>query len=434
MIDHFTGAAVLGSNTIVIRPPREEVDDPTPIPAASYRKWFETGMPAPYGHLMKISKSKEKVNGVITAINNLLIHVKFENSAVLRNIKETQFVELKLDREASVFGQILSLSSDTFTIQLFDADEEDEAYYAMLMEGTDVTVSVFIEKLEPQEDKHSRTTDAEGNKVAKGTGVVRLIPLDEFNRPLWSRQCTRIYWTECDGFIPPANFHEFIDRWPDYIRAFLVKRDIPDDMIDEFHQELACFLMHRGPEVKLQEKQLIRSRKATNPKYKMSHQDRLHRVSLYNTEALSNNNNEKLFFSWLNFCMQRKLHQLWTERMNETSNPFTQEAFEDDPSMSGGTGSGIADAYSSIDGTMSLSSDPAVTPYVAIDTRLFLQGFTDFIRKRKPELMHDLALVMDFENLSEAARATGRSRNQLLRNRQALMTLAQQYQQSKTAR
>jgi len=431
MIDQETSASALADDVFAGRPPKEEVDDPTPIPAASYREWFDAGMPAPFGHLMKTTKEKEKINGVVTSVTDLLVQFRFEDT--LKQVHADQYVELKpkqkLDRDISVIGQILSITADTLEIKLFEADEEDEVFYAFVVDGAEMVASVFIETPELVEDKHSRTTDATGAKVDKGAGLIRLIPLDEFARPRWSRSCTRIYWTECDGFAAPINFYEFIDRWPEYIRAFLVKREVPEDILDEFHQELACFLMHRGPEVRLQEKLLVQERRESDSNYKLPQRERLHRVSLYNSEALSNNNNEKLFFNWLNFCMHRKLHQLWHERVNEGSNPFTNESFEDDPSMSGShTGNGIADAYSSIDGTTSSSSDSIVTPYAAIDTRLFLQGFTEYVRKRKPELVKDLALVVDFDNLSEAARNTGRSRNQLLRNRQTLMVLAQQYQ------
>jgi hypothetical protein len=427
MIDQTAGTSVPAEDISSVRPPREEVEDPTPVLATSYREWFDAGMPAPFGHLQKISKSKEKVPGVVASISDLTVKFKINANVILENVKALQYVELKFGREVSVLGQILSASAAMLEIKLFESDEEDAAYYAMLAQGMEAMASVFIETLEMVEDKHSRTTDAFGKKVAKGTGVVRLIPLDEFNRPRWSKSCTRIYWTECDGFVAPINFYEFIDKWPEYIRAFLVKRAVPEDMLDEFHQELACFLMHRGPEVRLQEKLLIQARRVIDPNYELPQRERLHRVSLYSSEVLNNNNNEKLFFNWLNFCMHRKLHQLWGERVDDPANPHVNDAFEDDPSINGGLGHGIADAYSSIDGTTSSSSDSIVTPYAAVDTKLFLQGFTEFVRRRKPELLVDLVLVMDYENLSEAARSTGRSRNQLLRNRQTLMALAQQY-------
>lgn len=430
-MNHLPAGTSVLVEDLAVRPPKEEVEDPTPVPAASYREWFDAGMPAPYGHLQKVNKSKEKLAGNITNISGLLLTFNLAPNARLMNAKADQYVELKFG-EVSILGRILAANAFALQVELFESDEEDAAYYALLTEGMDAVASVFIETLELVEDKHSRTTDASGEKVAKGTGIVRLVPLDEYNRPRWSKNCTRIYWTECDGFSAPINFYEFVERWPEYIRAFLVKRAVPEDLLDEFHQELACFLMHRGPEVRLQEKMLVRSRKAANPNYTLPQRERLHRVSLYSSEALSNNNNEKLFFNWLNFCMHRKLHQLWEERVQDPLNPYVNDAFEDDPSMNAGTGrtgSGIADAYASIDGTVATSPDSMVTPYSAIDTHLFLQGFREFVSRRKPELLCDLELVIDFENVSEAARSTGRSRNQLLRNRQALMTLAAQYKE-----
>ena len=48
-------------------------------------------------------------------------------------------------------------------------------------------------------------------------------------------------------FVPPANFAEFLERFPTYVRNWLRFKRCPEALIEDFEQDLLMYLMRVGP-------------------------------------------------------------------------------------------------------------------------------------------------------------------------------------------
>ncbi len=193
-------------------------------------------------------------------------------------------------------------------------------------------------------------------------------------------------------FIPPANFKEYHERYPNNTRHFLLdsRRNCPFDAIDEMAQELDLFLMSASP--------------------RMRENGIEDRIATYDASALGHGT-EGAFFYYIKLILTRQYSKLISRSKSEPSGLSRGVPFESDEWVQRTYGVNLTHA-----------------PREKQHTKMFVEGFYAHLELRGHKELVEVAKAFSLcDQLDETAKTLGLSRKQLALSLNTLRHEAQCY-------
>jgi hypothetical protein len=231
-----------------------------------------------------------------------------------------------------------------------------------------------------------------------------------------------------DGFVVPANFIEFYDRYPVYVRNWVSKKlrkcsSHPD--VEDWVQTLLAhlFQLYKGRVVKGLDGE--DDQNIGGILYKLGFTDVIHAYNPWAHYGAS----ARRFFNFVNLCLNHKYLSLRSKyRKDATSHSL----FSLDSQVSGDKSedpvSGSASReYLLIDRSSLYRSQVVENRNITADG-IFIQQFKDFVGHREPELLSLVDAIMSKDKVDEILISLDYDQNRYLRDRKRLIRLSKSFQ------
>lgn len=240
-------------------------------------------------------------------------------------------------------------------------------------------------------------------------------------RPEASKKRGAIRYGEFEqGWCAPRSFTEFHSRYSNHIKIFLHSNNCPEDLREDFEQELIVRLMtptsprksqFHKPSVKRDAAgEPLPAEQQPRPRYRYL-DDGVYsdRIASYNPVVmhlnqdgsdayagpLLENDTEKLFLNYVSeILLARRYNALIQARKLDPTNPWGNTSYDEN-------------------GTDEFDTDDDVLAQVAYNsveedsTKIFMNKFEEYVRTRHPELLDTLQAISDTESTQEAADLLG---------------------------
>lgn len=185
-----------------------------------------------------------------------------------------------------------------------------------------------------------------------------------------------------DDFIVPATFSEFYDRYPKYVRTWLIRHRCPQDLLEDFEHDIFEHFLTVSD----------------NGRAKGIHD----RIMSFSGDRIGGKSAGK-FFYYINLLLTRRYMILIDRRVREPiSKRNTLSINNGDPDQSETYVPGsvtVEELYSKHGCTQAADLD---MEKLSTD-REFINGFLAFLKKNEPELLASAAMFMNSNTMSEMA-------------------------------
>lgn len=187
-----------------------------------------------------------------------------------------------------------------------------------------------------------------------------------------------------DGFIVPRDFTEFYERFPQYIKRWVMRhaaRTSAKEDIEDWSQDLAVYMS---------------SLPATSKHRKAGKHDVVQTFDPF----LHYGANQPRFQNYINLCLAnrfRTIRSLWNKEPMSRAQPLMSEEVKTRPQI-------VERVCRLLSERLTVSS---IRTQKQMEDRLFLFEFLDLARTRDPTLLPALRAIAETNTLREAARQTG---------------------------
>lgn len=228
-----------------------------------------------------------------------------------------------------------------------------------------------------------------------------------------------------DGFVVPANFVEFYDRYPVYVRNWTSKRlrkmgTHPD--VEDWTQTLLTHLCQLPKPKRIVNPETGEVRLTGGTLHQLGFTDVIHAYNPWAHYGAS----ARRFFNFLNLCLSNKFSSL-RSRYDKDAAVHTSFSLDDDPAPTQNSGDGTPREYLLMDRS-ALYRD-AVTqnrPLTADD--VFVQQFEAYVERKDPTLTPLVRAIMSQDRIEDIINHLGIDQNQFLRDRKKLVKLSKSFQ------
>lgn len=224
-----------------------------------------------------------------------------------------------------------------------------------------------------------------------------------------------------DGFIVPADFSEFYERYPVYVRNWTSKRlkkvsTHPD--VEDWTQTLLAHLCQLPPPKEVTDPKTGKKRMTGGKLYKLGFKDVIHAYNPWAHYGAS----ARRFFNFLNLCLSNKYSSL---RSRYGKDATQHVSFSLDDHVPGEDGP-IPREYLLMDRSTLYQEAVKETP-TDHDT-VFVQQFRDYVERRDPTLAPLAKALMTQDRIEDVLKHLGIDQNQFLRDRKKLVRLSRSFQ------
>ena len=230
-----------------------------------------------------------------------------------------------------------------------------------------------------------------------------------------------------DGFVVPANFIEFFERYPVYVRNWVSKKlrkcsSHPD--VEDWTQTLLTHLyqLHHGRTIKGGEGE--EDREIGGTLYKLGFTDVIHAFNPWAQHGAS----ARRFFNFVNTCLGNKYISLRSKYGKDATSHSLFSLDSPTPIQGMDESNGpISREYLLMDRS-SLYRDQVAEnrPLTADD--VFVQQFRDFVERKDPNLLPLVSAIMNKDKVDEILEVLGYDQNRYLRDRKKLIRLSKSFQ------
>lgn len=211
-----------------------------------------------------------------------------------------------------------------------------------------------------------------------------------------------------DDFVVPANFQEFIERYPKYIFSFLIRKKCPQELLEEFQQEMCLYMLSVSKNG--------RAKGITD------------RIVSFNGDKIGGASAGK-FFAYINLLLLRKWMVLIERRCRE---PITQRQTISIQTITEDNSNEFIPGSMTEEDIMLSSSLSLVDVEEIMRNKSFVSGFISFLKRNEPVMVGGAFLFMKYNSLPEISRSEGISIEDVNRLRNRLRILATVYQRGMT--
>lgn len=205
------------------------------------------------------------------------------------------------------------------------------------------------------------------------------------HRPTHSRKHRQItYGVYQQGWSAPKDFAEFYTRYPNFVKAFLHRKNCPYHLIEDYEHELFIYLMVPGETL-----------------MKRGFTDKINSINPVVTKPdgtkdyLLGNNTEQLFLNYLSdIILMRRLNYLYGRNGKEPSDPRVQQSYQEVHGEDAETPQSTLEAA-------------AHNPWEGVLDSMSLQLFEGYVYRHDPALLRYLDAFMDFKYAEDVAKALG---------------------------
>lgn len=209
-----------------------------------------------------------------------------------------------------------------------------------------------------------------------------------------------------DDFIVPANFQEFIDRYPKYFKTWLFRNHCPQFLIEDFEQEMNLYMLKVSANGR---------KKGIND-----------RIMSFSGDKIGGKSAGKFFF-YVNLLLMRKWKVLIDRRLREPVDQKTtlNIGLSQDTSETGFIPGMITEE--------NLIKNAERVDSIVIDSeedltiKYYVRGFIKFVNENEPELVPFIDELSKSASLPDVCRNTKLTIEEVNKNRNRLRILAKVY-------
>lgn len=213
---------------------------------------------------------------------------------------------------------------------------------------------------------------------------------------------------EEEEFEPPADFHEFRDRWPDHIKTYLYRKRCPPPLVEEFAQDIALHFMTVSARSPFRD-----------------------RIDCYQPERVNvPRNSKKYFFYYVNMVINRRFQMLVHRRRRD---PVTNRGaisiageMPNDGEPTGGVLTDEALCWNVAESRHYRSGFDRNREHTLIRQE-FVRGFMSYVYKINPDLAAVAKMIGTYSSLPDICRHRGIPMIELNKAKNHLRLLAQNY-------